>query len=176
MALSVKQLNTSINTWGASVKRVKVKGQELLVECACHAFADKNVDPFTNMVNAAESLDRKTMIAWIVKHAPATWVQEKGAFKWNKSFEGDFDRAALMAASWWAATPKTTEIKLEIDILEAVRSLVKRMEKEAALEVEVDGVKTKRVVKHQELLAAVTKLANDTEYADKSVVATEEAK
>jgi hypothetical protein len=165
MAMTVSKLNSAIAAWGKRVKKVnKTDAQALLVECACHAFADKNVDPFTRMVNEAESLDRKTMVSWIIKHAPASWNQESGAFKFNKSFEGDFDRDLLMQKSWWLGTPKTTEIKVEIDMLEMLRQFIKRAEKEAALEVEIDGVKSKRKVAHESLLLAITNLANAAEY------------
>jgi len=171
MAMSIKQLNSAIASWGKrSAKVIKTEAQSLLVECACHAFNDKNVDPFTRMVTAAEGLDRKTIVAWITKHAPATWVQETGSFKWNKSFKGEFDREFLTKQVWWEKTAKVTEIATEIDLLEMVRQFIKRAEKEAG--VEVAG--KKREVKHAALLDAVKKIANDTEYADKATPATAE--
>lgn len=168
--MSVKQLNSAIASWGKrSAKVVKADAQTLLVECARHAFADKNVDPFTRMVNAAEGLDRKTLVGWIVKHAPATWVQETGAFKYNKAFEGDFDADVLAKASWWEKTAKVTEIAVEIDMLKMVRDFIKRAEKEAAVEVaqQVDGVTTtvKRKVQHAEILESLKALANSAEFA-----------
>ena len=172
MAMSIKQLNSAIASWGKrSTKVVKTEAQNLLVECACHAFADKNVDPFTRMVAAAEGLDRKTMVSWITKHAPANWQQETGAFKFNKSFKGEFDREFLTKQVWWEKTAKVTEIAAEIDMLELVRAFIKRAEKEAA--VEVAG--KKREVKHAALLDGLKKIANDTEYADKQERAEEVA-
>ncbi len=180
MAMSIKQLNSAIASWGKrSAKVVKTEAQNLLVECAFHAFTDKNVDPFTNLVNAAEGLDRKTLVSWIIKHAPAIWVQETGAFKWNKAFEGSFDREFLAKKAWWEKTPPTTQISSEIDLLTMLRRFIKRAEAEVALEisVEADGVtsKAKRKVEHAGLLDAVKALANDTEYADKQVRAEEVA-
>lgn len=170
MALTIKQLNGKIKTIAGQKVKMRNLIQEVVVESCPHAFDDKNVDPFTNLVNACQgAVDVKALIHWIEKHAPAIWRKDEAKFKFNKSFVGAFNREYLMEQPWWENAVKAKDVSSSLDMLDALRSFIKRMEREAAKE--IDGKKME--VSHAELLDGLKKLANDTEYNDKEVRAAE---
>lgn len=161
--LELKKLNAKISALGKRTGKWRQDVQEIIVACAEHAFKGNNVDPLTRLVGALGGADLRAVIHWAEKHCPAVWVKAESKFRFNKSFKGEFDAATLMAAPWYELAVKPKEIASSIDVLESLRGFIKRMEKEA--ELEVDG--KKRTVEHAELLAKVKALANDVEYATK---------
>jgi hypothetical protein len=142
--------------------------QTLLVDAAEHAFdTSKNVDALRQVVIKGSAfrftgIDNAVLIAWIEKYTPARWDNKELKFRFNKSFNGDFDRELLMANPWHKKAKKPTAVSSSIDYLDMVRSFIKRMEKEAA--VEVDGAPRK--VEHAELLIKLQTIANAAEYAE----------
>lgn len=167
-AADVAKLETQHNGFNAAL-------QGLLVRAAEFAFSDaQNVEPLTQLVVKGvefrfKGIDNQVLINWIEKHCPARWVKKDAKFKFAKGFEGEFDAEALAAAPWWKKAKKPTQVASSIDYLDMVRGLLKRMEAEAAvmIEVEENGAKvTKaREVQHAELLQKIAAIANEAEYA-----------
>ena len=161
--ISIKALNAKISALAKRTAAWRNEVQLCLVGCAQHAFDHSNVDPCTKIVHALTGADAKALIFWIEEHMPAVWVKADNAFRFNKSFKGEYDAITLMAEAWWERATQPKDISSSLDVLEALRTFIKRMEKEAAKE--IDGKKMN--VDHAELLDAVKALANSTEYATK---------
>ena len=66
-----------------------------------------------------------------------------------------------MANPWWNLAKKAKEVSSTLDVLDSLRSFLKRMEKEAAKE--IDGKKI--TVEHAELLTQLAAIANDKQYS-----------
>lgn len=169
---NAKTLNQRITALAKRTTKWRDDVQSLLVSCAFHAFEHSNTDPLTNLVKALHGADLTAVIHWAEKHCPALWQKKEEKFRFNKSFAGQFDEGVLNAEPWHtrAITPK--QIPSSVDMLESLRGFIKRMEKEVALEVEVeseDGTKamSKRTIEHAELLGKLSAIANATEYASK---------
>lgn len=175
MALTIKQINGKIAHLTKSHAKFNDEVQVLLCSIAQYAY-DKNVDPATRLliINPDEkdvkkrqfrfdSVDNTVLIHWIEKHMPARWVASSASFAFNKSFEGEYDAVALMASPWWKKAVKPTNVSSSLDMLESLRSFIKRMEKEASREINGEKI----TVEHAEILTKLAVLANDAEYAEK---------
>jgi hypothetical protein len=163
---STKELLTTARGLATRNKNFNADLQALLVDAAEHAFSTaKNVEPLRQVILKGEEfrfagIDNAVLIAWIEKYTPSRWNAKALKFH-HKKMEGEFDRDALMAAPWWKRAKAPKDVASTIDYLEMVRALVKRMEKEA--KIQVNGVA--REVKHAELLTKLATIANDKEYA-----------
>jgi hypothetical protein len=163
---TMKDLLTTARGLATRNKNFNADLQALLVDAAEHAFSTaKNVEPIRQVIlNGKEfrftGIDNAVLIAWVEKYLPARWNAKALKFH-HKKMECAFDREFLMAQCWWKKAKRPNDVASSIDYLEMVRSLVKRMEKEAR--VQVNGAP--REVKHAELLTKLATIANDKEYA-----------
>lgn len=157
MSIELKKLNAQIKSIATKTAKWRDDVQLCLVGCAQHAFDNKNVDPAARLVHAVKGADATAVIRWIEAHMPAIWVQKEAKFRFNKSFNGEYDAIVLMSEAWWELAKKPHQVASTLDCLEVVRALVKRLEKEVK-----EGTKT---VKHAELVAGLSKLANSVEFA-----------
>ena len=175
MALTIKQINGKIAHLTKSHAKFNDEVQVLLCSIAQYAY-DKNVDPATRLLilNPDEpdakkrqfrfdSVDNKVLIHWIEKHMPARWVNSTASFAFNKSFDDEYDAAELMASPWWKKAVKPTAVASSLDMLDSLRSFIKRQEKEAARV--IDG--TPITVEHAEIMDMLKSIANKVEYAEK---------
>ena len=161
MSMTIKQLNAKINGIAKRTAKWRDDVQLILVGCAQHAFDNGNVDPCTRLVHAIKGADARAVIHWIEAHMPCVWVKAEDKFRLNKSFKGDYDALTLMAEPWWELATKPKEVSSSLDLLDSLRHFIKRMEKEAAKE--IDGQKI--TVEHAELLDTLKAIANAKEYA-----------
>lgn len=161
MSMTIKQLNAKISGLAKRTAKWRDDVQVVLVGCAQHAYDNGNVDPATRLVKALTGADARALIHWIEGHMPAIWMKAENQFRFNKSFKGEYDAVALLGDAWWELAAKPKDISSSLDVLESLRSFIKRMEREAAKE--VDGKKV--TVEHAELLTQIKALANNTEYA-----------
>lgn len=158
MSIELRKLNAKITSLGKKTAKWRDDVQFCLIGCAQHAYDNSNVDPATRLVAAVTGADKTAIVKWVELHMPARWVQRDAAFKFNKSFAGEYDAVSLMSEPWWELATKEKNIRSTFDALVEVRALVKRLTNELA--------KT-HTVKHSEILADLTNLANKVEYADK---------
>lgn len=158
--IALKALNQKIVALGKRTVAWRNEVQMCLVGCAQHAFDSNNVDPCTKLVGVLHGADAKALIHWIESHMPAVWVKAENKFRFNKSFIGNYDAVVLMAEPWWELATKAKEVSSSLDMLDALRGFIKRMEREAAKE--IDGKKV--TVEHAEVLANLKALANSVEY------------
>ena len=128
--LTIKKLNAQIKSIKSKTAKWRDDVQLCLVGCAQFAFDDRNVDPCTNLVNAVQGADVTAVIHWIEVHMPAVWMKSEGKFRFNKSFDGDYDAITLMAEPWWELAKTAREVSSTFDALEAVRHLIDRIERE----------------------------------------------
>lgn len=166
---TIKQIMTTANGLATRNKTFNADLQALLVDAAEHAFSAKNCDALRQVVIKGTEfrftgIDNKVLIAWVEKFTPARWDNKGLKFRFNKGFQGEFDREFLMAQPWHKKSPQPKDIASSIDYLEMVRGFIKRMEKEAA--VEVNGAP--RSVKHAELLLKLQTIANAAEYNEEA--------
>lgn len=152
--LTIKKLNAQIKSIKSKTAKWRDDVQLCLVGCAQFAFDDRNVDPCTNLVNAVQGADVTAVIHWIEAHMPAVWMKSEGKFRFNKSFNGEYDALVLMAAPWWELAKKPQQVSSTFDALEAVRNLISRIEREIA-----SGKKT---VEHAEVLNELKAVAGKT--------------
>lgn len=158
MAITIKQLNAKINAIAKTTAKWRDEVQLILVGCAQHAYDDGNVDPCTKLVHALTGADARAIIHWIEEHMPAVWVKAEDKFRFNKSHKGEYDAVVLMAEAWWELATMPKNVSSSLDCLDAVRQLVKRLEKEIA-----SGTKT---VAHAEIVAKLSALTNEVEFAE----------
>lgn len=169
IAVDLKSFNRRVGNLTKNNTVFKNEVQQLLCIAAQYAFSDDhNVAPFTNLLMSGkgfrfDGVDNKTLIHWIEAHAPARWDNKELRFRFNKSFKGEYDAVVLLSEPWWKKAAQPKDISSSLDMLEALRGFLKRMEKEAA--VEVDG--KKRTIEHAEILRKLTVIANDVEYVSK---------
>lgn len=156
----VKTLNRKIDGLGKRTAKWRDDVQLILVQCAQHAFDGNNVDPCTRLVKVLHGSDMTALIRWIEAHMPAVWMKAENKFRFNKSFNGEYDAITLMASPWWELAKKPKDVTSSLDMLESLRHFIKRMEKEAARE--IDGKKI--TVEHADLLTKLAAIANATEY------------
>ena len=156
----MQKLNAKIDSLGKRTAKWRDDVQLILVQCAKHAFDGNNVDPCTRLVKAIHGADMAALIKWIEGHMPAVWIKAENKFRVNKSFKGEYDAIVLMAEPWWELAKKAKDVSSTLDMLESLRHFIKRMEKEAAKE--IDGKKI--TVEHGELLAKLATLANEEEF------------
>lgn len=155
MSITLKQLNAQITSIGKKTAKWRDEVQLVLVGCAQHAFDGNNVDPCTRLVHALTGADSRAVIHWIEAHMPAVWVKAEEKFRLNKSFKGEYDAITLLAEPWWELATKPKNVSSSLDMLDALRSFIKRMEKEA---------ESKTEVAHVEILANLKTLANAVEF------------
>ncbi|OHD24075.1 MAG: hypothetical protein A2Y38_14650 [Spirochaetes bacterium GWB1_59_5] len=156
----VKKLNAQIDNLGKRTAKWRDDVQLVLIQCAQHAFDGSNVDPCTRLVKVLHGSDMTALIRWIEAHMPAYWVKAENKFKFNKSFQGEYDAITLMASPWWELAKKAKEVSSSLDMLDSLRHFIKRMEKEASREIDGKPV----TVEHAELLTKLSAIANDKEY------------
>lgn len=174
MALTIKQINGKIASLTKS--HVKFNDEVQLILCSVAQFAhEKNVDPATRLlilnpdekdakkrVFRFDSVDNKILIHWIEKHMPARWVASSASFAFNKSFEGEYDAMALMSEPWYQKAVKPRQVSSSLDMLESLRSFIKRQEKEAARVIDGKAI----AVEHAEIMGMLKAIANKVEYAE----------
>ena len=175
MALTIKQINGKIAHLTKSHAKFNDEVQLLLCSIAQYAY-EKNVDPATRLLitNPDEkdvkkrqfrfdSVDNTVLIHWIEKHMPARWVASSASFAFNKSFVGEYDAVALMASPWYQKAVKPRQVSSSLDMLDSLRSFIKRQEKEAARVIDGQPI----AVEHAEILDMMKAIANKVEYAEK---------
>ena len=175
MSLTIKQINGKLASLTKSHAKFNDEVQVLLCSIAQYAY-EKNVDPATRLlilnpdekdakkrVFRFDSVDNKILIHWIEKHMPARWVASAAAFAFNKSFDGEYDAVTLMSEPWWKKAAKPTSVSSSLDMLESLRSFIKRQEKEVARVIDGQPI----VVEHAEILDMMKAIANKVEYAEK---------
>ncbi len=136
MTIELKKLNAKIASLEKRTAKWRDEVQFCLIGCAQHAFESNNVDPCTRLVKALHGADSRALIHWIEKHMPAVWIKDEAKFRVNKAFKGEYDAVTLMASPWWEMATKAKNVASSVDCLDAVRQLIKRLEKEVA-----DGTK-----------------------------------
>lgn len=158
--ITLKQLNQKINGITKRTSKWRDDIQFILVGCAQHAFNEEgqNVDPCTRLVKAVGGADVRALIHWIEAHLPAIWIKAEEKFRVNKSFKGAYDPVTLMAEPWWELAVKPKNVSSSIDVLDAVRDLVKRMQREVAA--------GKKTVAHKELIGELRALVGKVEMAE----------
>ena len=175
MALTIKQINGKIAHLTKSHAKFNDEVQVLLCSIAQYAY-EKNVDPVTRLLitNPDEkdvkkrqfrfdSVDNTVLIHWIEKHMPARWVASSASFAFNKSFNVDYDAVALMASPWYQKAVKPRQVSSSLDMLDSLRSFIKRQEKEVARVIDGQPI----TVEHAEILDMMKAIANKVEYAEK---------
>lgn len=162
MSMTIKQLNAKIAGIAKRTETWRNDVQIILVGCAQHAFDNGNVDPATRLVKALTGADARALIHWTEKHMPAVWVKAENQFRLNKSFKGEYDAIALLGDAWWLLATKPKEVSSSLDVLDSLRGFIKRMEREAAKE--IDGQKV--TVEHADLITKLTALANAVEFVE----------
>ena len=174
MSLTIKQINGKIASLTKSHAKFNDEVQVLL--CSIAQYADeKNVDPATRLlipnpdekdankrVFRFDSVDNKILIHWIEKHMPARWVASSASFAFNKSFDGEYDAAALMSEPWYQKAVKPRQVSSSLDMLESLRSFIKRQEKEAARVIDGNPLSGE----HAEIMDMLKAIANKVEYAE----------
>ena len=123
-------LNKKIDALGKRTQTWRNDVQIVLVECAYQAFEYSNVDPFTRLVGALKGADIKAVIKWAEQFAPCVWQKDKVAFRFNKSFVGEYDALFLMGNLWHDLATKPQNVSSTVDVIDAVRALIQRMENE----------------------------------------------
>lgn len=146
-----KTLNKKIDDLGKKHATWRQNVQLVLVACAKQAFDHKNVDGFTRLTTVLGGADMKAIITWAETYAPARWSKQDVAFKLNKSFKGDFDGLYLLGQAWWERATKPQNVSSTFDVLEVVRDLIKRAEKEVAA--------GKKTVTHAEMIFELKAIA-----------------
>lgn len=148
-------LDQQIDALGKKTAKWRDEVQEVLVKCARQAFEHKNVDSFTRLTTVLHGADMKAIITWAETYSPCIWQKKDVKFRFNKSFEGDFDGLFLLGQAWWERATKPQNISSVFDVLEVVQAMLKRAEKE------VNATTNIKQVIHKDLLddvrIAVTK-------------------
>jgi hypothetical protein len=154
----LSKLNTKIDALGRKTAKWRDEVQLVLVQVAYQAFNGNNVDPATRLVKVLTGGDKTALVKWIEQHTPAYWSKDKVAFQFNKSFKGEYDPIALLAAPWWELAIKEKNISSTLDVLDSLRDFIKRMEREAKA-----GDKT---ITHKELISDLNALAGKVAQAE----------
>lgn len=141
---TVRELNKKIDNLGKRTAKWRDDVQLVLCQVAQQAFDGSNVDPATRLVKVLTGADAKAIIHWIEAHMPAVWVKAEEKFRFNKSFVGEYDAITLMAEPWWELATKPKNVSSSLDCIDAVRDLIKRLEREVAA--------GKKEVTHQEAI------------------------
>lgn len=142
-------LNSRIDALGKKTAKWRDEVQTILVMCARQAFQHNNVDPFTRLVGMLHGADMRAIIKWAETFAPTIWQKKDGSFRFNKSFEGDYDALYLMGQAWWEHAIKPHEVSSVFDVLEVVQAMLKRAEKE------VNATSNIKTIQHKELLGEI---------------------
>lgn len=129
---TVRELNKKIDALGKRTAKWRDDVQLVLCQVAQQAFDGSNVDPATRLVKVLTGADAKAIIHWIEAHMPAVWVKAEEKFRFNKSFVGEYDAITLMSEAWWELATKPKNVSSSLDCLDAVRDLIKRLEREIA--------------------------------------------
>jgi hypothetical protein len=149
--MELRTLNAKIKSIAKKTASWRDDIQIALTGCAWHAIEHGNVEPCTRLVKAVEGADARAVIHWVEGHMPAVWDKKANAFRQNKTAikEGKFtyDALTLMSEPWWELATKTKNISSSIDCLEAVRDLIKRLEREAT--------KGEKTIEHIEVIDAL---------------------
>lgn len=156
--MELKELNKRIKAIATKTAKWRDDVQLALVGCAYQAFEHGNVDPATRIVKVLSGADAKALVKWIETHMPAIWVKSEVQFRVNKSFKGEYDAVTLMSEPWWELAVKPRDINSTINVLECVRDLIKRIEREAKA-----GTKT---IEHAELVETLKQVAGKAAQAE----------
>jgi hypothetical protein len=160
--LDSKTLNKKIDALGKKHISWRDDVQIVLVACAKQAFVHNNVDGFTRLTSVLHGADMKAIITWAETYSPAIWQKKDVKFRYNKSFEGDFDGLFLLGQAWWERATKPQNISSVFDVLEVVQAMLKRAEKE------VNATNNIKQVIHKDLLADVRIAVTKYEEAHKA--------
>lgn len=141
---TAKTLTRRINQLGKKTEAWRNEVQECLIGCCFQALEkDNNIDPCIQIVKQLRGSDLKAIMHWLERNAP---VRIKGgSFVFNKSFEGYFDEEKLRADKWYESAIKPEQVPTSLDCMDAVRSLIKRLEREIT--------KAERPIENAEIVA-----------------------
>ena len=157
MANDIRNLNKKIDALGKRTAKWRDDVQVVLCQVAQQAFDGNNVDPATRLVKVLTGADAKAIIHWIEGHMPAIWVKAEEKFRFNKSFVGEYDAVTLLSEAWWELATKPKNVSSSLDCLDAVRDLIKRLEREVA--------SGKKEVAHQEAIVELKAVCGKLERA-----------
>lgn len=154
----ISKLNRKIDALGRKNAKFNDDVQLILVQCAYQAFEHSNVDPVTRLAKVLKGTDARAIIRWVEGHMPAIWIKAEVKFRFNKSFVGEYDALTLMAEPWWELATKVKNVSSSLDCLDAVRDLIKRLEREVAA--------GKKEVTHTEAIVALKAVCGGIERAE----------
>lgn len=156
--MNVAELNKKISRLEKHTAKWRDMVQEVAVGCAFQAFTHKNVDSATKLIHSLKGADINAVKTWLERYSPCRWNKELSGFKFNKSFSGEFDHAFLSANLWYELAKKPAQLSSVYDVLEVVRDLVKRAEKEIQL--------GKKTVQHADMIEDLKALAGKVAQRD----------
>ena len=144
--LTSKQLNVRIAGVRRSTKAFRANIQELLIECAAHAYCDGQTTPFKNLYDAANGADRLGMARWaksygfsIIKADGKVGLMRDAKAKADFA-DGDALIAYLTAVDpatqqlancelWFDMGNTTAKIAQDVDLAACLIALAKKMTK-----------------------------------------------
>ena len=143
--LTTKQLNVRIAGVRRSTKAIRANIQELLMECAAHAYNDGQTTPFKNLFDAARGADRLGIARWAKKYGFAL-VKSDGkvglikAAKAQADFANgdalieylsatDVDGNLTNSELWYDMGNTTATIAKDVDLAACLIALATKMEK-----------------------------------------------
>ena len=142
--MDLKVLNRKIATLGKHAGKLRDEVQLVAIGCLFHAFTHQNVDPATRLLGVLKGTDLICLTRWLEDHGPCIWVKSEAKFRHNASFKGEYDALALMASPWYEKAIRPDQVPEALDCMQAVRDLIKRIEREIAA--------GKREVQHKEVV------------------------
>jgi len=142
-------LNKQIDALGKKTAKWRDDVQVVLVACAKQAFDHGNVDPFTRLIGVMGGADMKALIRWAEEFAPCVWMKSETKFRFNNSFEAEFDGLYLLGQAWWLLATKPAQVSSTYDVLEVVQEMIKRCEKEVKA--------GKKTVEHKDMIMELRK-------------------
>jgi hypothetical protein len=152
----LKKLNARIRALGTKTSKWREEVQACLIGCVYQAIeGDSNIDPCIQIVKQLQGADVRAVMHWLEKHAPVRIKQ--GSFVFNKSFEGEYDPIYLLSQPWWDMAVKPKDVTTSLDCLDAIRSLVARLEREVT--------KGEKTVTHVEAIVELKALCGKVEQA-----------
>jgi len=144
--LTSKQLNVRIAGVRRSTKAFRANIQELLIECAAHAYCDGQTTPFKHLYDAANGADRLGMARWaksygfsIIKADGKVGLMRDAKAKADFA-DGDALIAYLTAVDpatqqlancelWFDMGNTTAKIAQDVDLAASLIALAKKMTK-----------------------------------------------
>lgn len=130
--MTMKQLNTAIDSVAKKQQANNDAIQEVLVHASMHGFVHSDVSAFARLFNATKGADRKAIITWSKNHAPVT-IAKDGAVSLNKTKYKESTGITLdeIAAQtpWYDYVPSVAEVARSLDVLARAESLVNQADK-----------------------------------------------